>query len=115
MPYVSTYVLPDVFLKYKGVTVYHTYKEGEFSEPSNNFLCTHVDDADGYDHKTQFDVRELPGFKIKYPPFLTGKDNTPANKKKWDKFRADKVEHKAQLAAVKQAIDNKLLTIIKED
>lgn len=109
MPYVTQYVVPDVFLEYKGVIVYHTYREGEYNDPSNNFFCTNVEDADGNDNGTQFDVRELPGFDLKQPPFLTGENDTAENKAKWEQYRLDEVEKKEMLRTIKLAIDNKSL------
>lgn len=108
MPYVSQYVLPDVFLKYKGVTVYHTYNDGEFNEPSQNYFCTNIDDADEDENETQFDVRELPGFKVSYPPTGKGK-NDKKNAALWEKFRTEEVEKKGMITAIKHAIENNLL------
>lgn len=60
MPYQSTWVDPDVCLKYNGVTVYHVYRNNDYDEPML-YWYTLVKDSQGFEDDS-FDVRSLiPG------------------------------------------------------
>lgn len=106
MPTKNVYVKPQVFMRYKGVTVYHTYECGEFDEQNTYHFCTVPEDADSDDSGVQFDVREL-GLWVApvHPPFLTGKDDTPENKKAWRKYHENNVELKAIKKAIRDTIN----------
>ena len=56
------YVKPAVFLEYKGVTLYHVYKNGEFSNCRIYWYTTDIeaaDEAEGSTCKFDYDVREI--------------------------------------------------------
>jgi hypothetical protein len=56
MPMNSEWVMPEVFLVHKEVTVYHTYKEDDVSQGVNMFWYT----LDPYSDEGHFDARDLP-------------------------------------------------------
>lgn len=107
MPYQSNFVEPDVFHRYNGVTVYYTYTNGEADDRSDNYLTTNFEDADSGEN--QFDVRKLPTFDPKHPPYLTGENDTEENSQLWVKYREDDVEHKEKVRVIELAIDNGIL------
>lgn len=59
MPYKSEWVPADMFLKYKGIAVYHVYKHNEVDQPVREYHFSLSDDSDDDDDKHGFDVREL--------------------------------------------------------
>lgn len=65
MPYKEEWVDPEVFLEHHEVTVYHTYKNDDFSD-RNQFWFTTEADGEG---DSEFDVRKLPGFDSKINPY----------------------------------------------
>lgn len=62
MPSKSVYVLPAVFMEYKGVTIYHVYEDGELNERMEYRFSPSIDGADDSSFDDQFDVRELEGY-----------------------------------------------------
>lgn len=101
MPYISTFVSPKKFMSFKGVKVYHTYKDDEMENGPKTYSFTFNADADG----EVFDVRELSTWvEPPHPPYLSGDDNTPENQATWDKYFEDEVEEKAIQKAIKKAI-----------
>lgn len=114
MPYESNYVDADIFHEYKGVTIYHTYNQGEYDDPSSCYFTTHPEWADSEDEAGQhFDARELPDFdKNDHPPFVTGDDDTPENRLAWEKWHAEDSENRQYKRAIELAIDK---GIIKSD
>ena len=52
---------PDVFMTYKGIVIYHTYKDDIYDYPSTFWYSTAPEDPEYY-----FDVRELPYMEGKY-------------------------------------------------
>lgn len=62
MPWETKWVVPEVFLEYKGVTIYHVYRDNEMGHPLTlsyttdpNYFETFSDEGDRY----RFDVRDL--------------------------------------------------------
>lgn len=64
MPY--AYVEPDVFLEYKGVTVYHTYRSGT-TESWEYWFTTDKDSADECGGHGHFDARIFTGLWSETP------------------------------------------------
>jgi len=63
----SELVDPEIFMKYKGVAVYHCYKNDCMDSGPRFFIYT-VDKEDGGDCHNYFDVRQLPFLKhVKIP------------------------------------------------
>ena len=57
MPYCTQWVDPEVFMEHEGVTIYHTYKDCEFTKGELTYwFTTNELDAEEDFH---FDVREL--------------------------------------------------------
>ena len=99
------WVKPKVFLTHKGVKVYHVYEEDEIDNGARTFSYTL--DVRGGDTEGDFDVRELKTWKEPtHPPFLCGKDDTPTNKKAWDKWHKDNVEIEAIKKAICEALES---------
>jgi len=56
MPYKSEWVKKDVALEYKGVTVYHSYKDDDYTQQLEYWYS--LDDND-CDDESSFDVRSI--------------------------------------------------------
>lgn len=92
-------------MRYKGITIYHTYDHGEWEEENKWHFCTEMESAD-MDEGSQFDVRSLNTWvHPPHPPFLMGDDDTPKNKKAWKRFHNSGVILKAMKTAIKNAIN----------
>lgn len=68
MPYITQWIEPELFLKHKGVYVYHCYKDEDWNQEALLFWYTTDEDED---EEYQFDVRKLP-----VPPSVDKKDHT---------------------------------------
>jgi hypothetical protein len=106
MPFETVVVPARVFMTFKGVTVFHTYKDDEIG----NGPLAHSFVLDKYhNYNNSFDVRELPGWgKIKRPPYLIGENNTEENKGLWAAWHAQKKELDFIKKMVKIYINNLL-------
>jgi len=114
MPYESVWRDPEVVLTYKGFRVYFTYRDDDYDQGESKFMYV-TDPEEGPDDA--FDVRELPTWKEPpHPPYLTGDADTPENRALWDEWHKDRVEEKAIMAALKEAIDLGLIPprVLKE-
>lgn len=58
MPYTQEWVAPEVFMQHKGVTIYHTYDDGDFNNGPMKFWYTTCENDT--EVKFHFDVRDLP-------------------------------------------------------
>jgi hypothetical protein len=57
MSYIEESCDKDIFLEHNGVTIYHAYKNDDYSQPYTQWYSLGPqDDAE------EFDVRELPGY-----------------------------------------------------
>jgi len=70
MPYSSEYVTPEVFVKHRGVVVYHTYKNDDLQAGARTYgytvndECGEDSDCGECDDKPHtFDVRDMPCYK----------------------------------------------------
>ena len=118
MPTRTVYAKPEVFLRRKGVTVYHVYKDDEMENPPRDCIYT-TDPEEGGDYdddtKRTFDVRELSTWaRPACPPYLTGKDDTPRNRRAWERHHTDRVEEKAMKKAIRDAVDKGEIAKAKE-
>jgi hypothetical protein len=104
MPCTSKWVKPEKLLTKKGVNVYCVYKNDDCeNNPPYDYHFTL--DVLGGDTENSFDVRELSTWKAPaHPPFTCGKDNTPKNRKAWDKYQDDGVLDTAVKTAIREAI-----------
>lgn len=57
MPY--DWVNPDKFLKHRGISVYHTYKEDDYCKRCEYWYTTDINTTESNDDCV-FDVRDLP-------------------------------------------------------
>jgi hypothetical protein len=109
MPTRTVYAKPAVFLKRRGVTVYHVYKDDDLDNPprDNIYTTDPVEGGEGDDDtKRTFDVRELSTWaRPPHPPFLTGEDDTPKNSRAWERHHTDRVEERAMRKAIRDAMD----------
>jgi hypothetical protein len=69
MPYKSVWVDPEIFMEYKGVTVYHVYDYNDYEEGPMCYWYTLDQDCEGFDGFA-FDVRELPVCVERRSPLL---------------------------------------------
>jgi hypothetical protein len=117
MPFRHEWVDPEIALKHRGLTVYHTYKYDDIGQGPRWYTFTLNPDC-GEDSclcagtcKNVFDVRELPNWvEPPHPPILAGPDDTPENRKAWDRWRRDRVEEKHIRAVIQEAIDRGFLS-----
>lgn len=116
MPYTTEWVNPEDFLEHRGVTVYRTYKYDDVQQGPRTYIFT-LSPHCGEDScecegrcMNVFDVRELLTWnEPPHPPYLTGENNTPENKKAWDRWHEERVEENHIRAAIQEAIDRGLL------
>lgn len=102
MPYKSVYVKPRVFLRRGDITIFCTYQDDEENNGENTY---HFTQNQYNSNESEFDVRDLSTWKAPaHPPYLCGKDNTPENRKAWDKYHESGVEQKAIRKAIHDAI-----------
>lgn len=102
MPYKTVYVKPKRFLSYKGVEIYHTYKDDDIDGGENTFYYTQT----GFDEC--FDVRNLKTWIWPLHPEYTSGVNGKKLKKleaEWEIFH-NETQPKAIRKAIKEAIDN---------
>lgn len=60
MPYMTTWVKPEVFMVHKGIKVYHTYKNDEAGQGSLRYwYTTNGEEMDDAEDPFEFDVRCL--------------------------------------------------------
>ena len=100
MPFDSSWVPPEVFLRHKGVTVCCTYKNDDINNGARTYWYTLSSDED----LEQFDVRELSTWQVQQK----------ALGKKVPRF-GSLAEKKVIKMALRQAIDQKLLTILERE
>lgn len=110
MPYVTEWVSPDVFLEYKDVIIYRSYKNDDYDNPMSYWFTTSVQESDEY----EFDVRELDDFNEDHPDVTTGKEGDELKKlqDEW-KIYFEKTERKIMIHAMKLAIDTGKLPVSK--
>ncbi len=58
MPFKTTFVMPEVFMRYKGVKVYHVYCDDDVDQGPLDFTYT-LDPEHNESEPTAFDVRDL--------------------------------------------------------
>lgn len=110
MPTTQQHTRPDVFLEYKGVTIYHAYDDGDYDSPYDYRFSTSEDGADDNADKCQFDARDLPDFDANdHPPFLNGADRTEANMALWDNWHKTGQQEVQFKRAMELAIDKGFL------
>lgn len=107
MPTKTVWVNPKLFVMHKRVRVYHTYKDDDFDQGESDFYFTLTNKDDEPEH--HFDVRKLSTYVApQQPPYLTGADNTPKNRRAWDRFWPTRV--KGIKTAVIEAIEAGIIT-----
>lgn len=60
MPYINEYVEPEVLVKVEHITIYYTYKYGEYDNPLSYWYSAETDE---WGDPSEFDVRDLPNYK----------------------------------------------------
>lgn len=111
MPYKSVWVMPSVFMRHKGVTIYRAYKDDEIEQgPRQFFFCL----PEKLSEDEAFDVRDFPGFVDNHPPYMFPHKGTlpegygcptPALKRAWEKYFA--TDQTANIkAAIRRAIND---------
>ena len=110
MPFRSIAVKAPLFMRHKGLRIYHIYRRDDADSGVLRQYAYTFDPVDGSDDLTDghvtFDVRNLSTWKPPaHPPSLSGDGDTPANRRAWKRFESDGVEEKAIKAAIRGAID----------
>jgi len=117
MPTIERFIKPELFLNYKGVSVYHVYKNDNFNDCVRKYEYTTQCKYD--DEEAVFDIREL-GVKKEVidliyakPPFHSNEQDKLKLDKQWDEW--NKIgEKKAITEVIKCAIKEKLI-VMPED
>lgn len=106
MPYESVWRAPKRLLRYRGVTIYHTYQDDELNSGENTYYFTTTKHGN---EEMSFDVRTLKTWaEPPHPPYLSdvkGRAKTKANAA-WKKYHDDQV----LLNAIKRIIKAAILT-----
>lgn len=111
MPTQTIWVNPELFLKYRRVSVFHTYRYNDIEQRRDRHVFTlkaecEVEHPGCSDDPCRhlFDVRTLSTWNPPVePPYCTGKNNTPENRAAWDKYGELEVE--AMRTAMMDAIE----------
>ncbi len=99
---------PDLFVSHMGTRVYHSYEDGEYSDPQTYYYTTDFDDDQ--DNGKTFDIRDLPNYsEAPHPPYLVGKDNTPENEALWNEYHQDEKQKQHFYTLIKEAIELKYI------
>lgn len=111
MPFRTEWVDPDIALEHKGVTLWHIYKDDDIEQGARVYTFALDPAEDGYE-VGGIDVQALPNWtEPPHPPYMgTDGDNSPENKEAWRRYHAGRIEDKHILAALKEAIDQGVLT-----
>jgi hypothetical protein len=111
MPYSSQSVPAEKFMSYKGIDIYHVYKDDDIEQGVRDFLFD-TDEDSSEDNDTTIYVPELSTWKApKHPPYCQGKHDNPKNHKAWEVFHGTGgAQEKAIKEAIKKAIDKGEIT-----
>ena len=122
MPTTTNWVAPEVFLTYRGVTVFHTYRDNDFNQGRcpNQFTLDNQSD----EHPFLISNLDVPSRALlkKTPPFLCADSNplfaaaTDEQKSEWAKQWHDwhnGTLDTIQKAILTEAIDQGLLTALE--
>lgn len=60
MPWQTVWRDPDLFIEYKGVKVYHAYKDGDYDQELEYWYAIYPEDNFIFYCPYEFDVRDLP-------------------------------------------------------
>lgn len=104
MPYVEKWVAPEKMLKYRGIQIYHAYKDNDYNNGPLTWHYT-TDPHASDDDANEFDVRELSTWiEPSHPPYLSGEGNTPENRAAWDEWHKSGIQERHIRTAIKAAI-----------
>lgn len=123
MPYKEIFVAPELFMTYKGLKVYHTYKNDNLAESrsSYTFALSKEPLQDCIDNGLVFCVKDLKtdnrDMLNAHPPFLSVsepafRNASPAQRAEWQKewdVWHDRGELAAIKAVIRRAVDMKLI------
>ena len=116
MPYKTVWIKPGLFLKHRGVRVFHLYKDDNVDQGARRFSFTVSLDCNELDSGCEdrpcrhvFDVHDLSTWQAPpQPPYCTGPNKTPENRAAWDRYW--KLEATAIRAAIVAALRSGELT-----
>lgn len=117
MPYIESFTRPEQFMKYKGVEIFHVYKDDDVNQGEKTWEFTLDPTEDGHSFDVRdFDVPSHAGLDA-HPPYTTLSNPeyvaaTPEQKEAWKKAWATWYacgQYEAILAVLCEAIDLGLL------
>lgn len=113
-PYESVWRAPRVFVRRRGVVVYHTYEDDDINQGPETFYFTTNREGryDGETDQFYFDVREIATWvEPQHPEYMDAEHGgaTPEKEAAWHVFH-NRTEPAAIRRAVRDAIDRGLLT-----
>lgn len=111
MPYKDVWVKPDVFMRYRGVIIYHTYRYNNVNDMVSEYHFTTNEEDTDYKEEGEgfvFDVRELETWtEPPHPPFTSGKMTEGEKQYRetlWNVYRENRVGEKHVKKAIREAI-----------
>jgi hypothetical protein len=125
MPYLESWIDPEVRLTHNGVKIYHTYRDDDYNQGANiYYFTTNGTDDDAEFH---FDVRELPvpsaALLNIHPPSKSSdeyKKGSPTRIAEidaaWEEYHSPDGSHqKAIDTVIREAIDRYLIRLCKDE
>lgn len=107
MPYRTVRAKAPLFMRHKGVRVYHVYRHDDANDVFRDYIYT-LDPREGSDHnqdgKVTFDVRNLSTWKAPPRPPVRGVNDTRKNR--LARLNHGNVLDEAIMAAIRTAINN---------
>ena len=116
MPYKDVWVIPDVFMRYRGVIIYHTYRYNNVNDSVSEYHYTTNEEDTDYKEEGDgfvFDVRELETWiEPPHPPHMSGEMSTEEYNRRqelWDIWHKDRMTERYAKMAIRNAIKKGLL------
>jgi hypothetical protein len=116
MPYKDVWVKPDVFMRYKGVIIYYTYRYNNVNDSVSEYHYTTNEEDTDYKEPGDgfvFDVRELETWiEPPHPPYVSGEMSTEERNRRqdlWDIWHKDHMTERYAKMAIRNAIKKGLL------
>jgi hypothetical protein len=116
MPYKDVWVKPDVFMRYRGVIIYYTYRYNNVNDCVSEYHYTTNEEDTDYKEPGDgfvFDVRELETWiEPPHPPYINtslSDERRVELEAEWDKWHEDHMTERYAKMAIRNAIKKGLL------
>lgn len=125
MPYLESWIDPEVRLIHNGVKIYHTYHDDDYNQGANVYSFTTNGTDDNHDYHFNVGNLEVPSAALLeiHPPYKSSyeyKDGTPERIAEidaaWDEYHSPEGSHqKAIDTVIREAIDLNLIRRCEEE